>query len=62
MYVTTINEKRSHEFEREEGGVSGRLWRGEMEGGNDMICFNIKTKINDKKFKEECVYQHRMPC
>ena len=34
--AATINEKRGHEFEREQGRLYGRAWRGKREGGNDV--------------------------
>lgn len=34
LHVITIHVKRGHEFERVHGGVHGRVWRGEKEGGN----------------------------
>lgn len=39
MYVATSNDRRGHEFEREQGGLYGRLWRKEKEGGNHIIYF-----------------------
>lgn len=32
IHVTTINEDRDHEFEREQRGLYGRLWREGREG------------------------------
>ena len=37
MYVTTINEKRGHKFEREKGAVDERAQKEEREGGNNLI-------------------------
>lgn len=37
MYVMTINEKRGHEFGREQGGAYVRVWRKGREGRNDVI-------------------------
>lgn len=37
MYVTTVNEKRRCEFEKEQGGPCGRLWREDKEEINDVI-------------------------
>lgn len=37
MHVATINEKSSHEFEREQGTVYGRDRKEEREGRNDAI-------------------------
>lgn len=34
---TTINEKRGHEFAREQGEVYGRIWREEREGRMTVI-------------------------
>jgi hypothetical protein len=40
MYLEThppppsINEKRGHEFEREQGGLNGKVWREEREVPN----------------------------
>lgn len=36
-YITTINAKRGHEFEREQGRIYGKDWREERKGGNDVI-------------------------
>lgn len=36
VHITIINEKRGHGFEREGGGVYGRVW-GEERGGNYVI-------------------------
>lgn len=33
----TISEKRSQEFEGEQGGLYGKVWRGEKEGRNVLI-------------------------
>lgn len=41
MYVTTINEIRGHEFEREQERVHSKVWREEREGGNNVII-NLK--------------------
>lgn len=32
MFVTTINEKRGHEFKRKQGKVYGRIWKEERKG------------------------------
>lgn len=37
MYITTINEKRNHKFEREKGRIYGRFWRDEREGRSYVI-------------------------
>lgn len=37
MYITTMNKRRSHEFEKDQGEVHERFWRGRKEGGNDVI-------------------------
>lgn len=58
MHAITINEKRGHEFEREQEGIHGRTWWEEREGGNDVI-YGINQKIflksshQDEKFKQE---------
>jgi hypothetical protein len=41
----TINEKRVHVFERKQEEIYGRVWKEEMEGGNDIIM--ILLKINE---------------
>lgn len=40
MYVTTINEKGSHEFEREHEGLNGRISRNKREGENDVFIIS----------------------
>ena len=40
MDVTTINEKRSHEFKQEQGGVYGRVWGGKRREG--LYNYNLK--------------------
>ena len=35
--VIILNEHRSHKFEKEQGGVYGRIWGKEREGKNDML-------------------------
>lgn len=44
MYIILIDEKKSHEFEREQGGVYGKVWWEGGGGGNDLaiISKNIK--------------------
>lgn len=37
MYTTTMNEKRVHDFEKEQGRFYGRVWRREREGRNVFI-------------------------
>lgn len=37
--------KRSYEFERQQGGIYGRVWREESEGGSDVIIMQ-KNKGN----------------
>ncbi len=34
MHMTTINEKRGHEFEGTQGEIYRRIWREAWEGGN----------------------------
>lgn len=41
MYITTINEKGGHTFERKQGGVYEKVWR---KGGNDKIIYIIILK------------------
>lgn len=37
MYLTTNSEeKRGHELENVQGGVYGKVWKEEKEGGNDV--------------------------
>lgn len=45
LHAITINEKRSHGFERARRGVFGRVWRKGKEGRNDVI---IISKIKGK--------------
>lgn len=35
LYTITMN-KRDHGFEREQGGVDGRVWKDEREGRNNV--------------------------
>lgn len=42
-YVTTINERRRHEFEKEQGWLYRRVWREKREGRN--IINTSKKKI-----------------
>ena len=54
MHGTIIIGKRGHEFEREQGGYGGRVWRKEREGRN--VVFNLpsqKKKINHPKQKKK---------
>jgi hypothetical protein len=44
MYVTTSNEGRGDEFERDQGGLYGRLWRKEKERKNHIIYFQKSRK------------------
>jgi hypothetical protein len=37
FYLTTVNEKRGHEFERNQGRVDGCDYREERKGGNHVI-------------------------
>lgn len=37
MYARAVNEIRSHELEREQEGVYGKLWWEEMERRNNVI-------------------------
>lgn len=37
VYITTMNEKRSHKVDSEQGVVYGRVWRKKMEGRNIVI-------------------------
>jgi hypothetical protein len=39
-YITTINEKRSHEFEREQEGIYRRVWGEAMKRHNYIISKN----------------------
>lgn len=45
MHIRTINEKRAHEFERDQGEVYGRLWRKK---GRGKLCNFIISKMNLK--------------
>lgn len=45
MHATTVRENRGHEFERERGGVYGRVRREEIEGEDDLITIS-KNKRN----------------
>lgn len=36
-HITTSNEKRNHEFEREQGKHTWVGWEGRQRGGNDVI-------------------------
>lgn len=47
MHEVTINVKREHEFEREQGEIYGRLWRNKREWRNDVI---ITSKLKEKGF------------
>lgn len=47
MYVTTINAKGSHEFEREQGRLNGRVWRNEKEGENDAVIISKITSFKN---------------
>ena len=49
LHATTIKEKRGHEFEWQQGGVYGRVWTEEREGGNDVII----TSKNETKTKKK---------
>lgn len=47
MLITIINEKGSHEFERHQGRIYGRVCMEEMEVENDIIMTSKnKRKIN----------------
>jgi hypothetical protein len=37
MYVATTKEKRDHQFEREQKGLHGSLWKEKMKRGNDIV-------------------------
>lgn len=37
MHTMTFSGKRGHHSEGEWGGIHGRVWRQEMEGGNNVI-------------------------
>lgn len=45
-WKTIKKKKRGHEFERDEGGFYGSVWREERKGGNDIISYNIQNKRN----------------
>jgi hypothetical protein len=45
MHAITINKRRGHEFYGEQGGVFGRVYRGEREGRNAIIIYK-KIKNN----------------
>lgn len=36
-FACNNNEKRGNKFEREKGGLCGKVWREEREGGKDVI-------------------------
>ena len=42
--VTTIKVKRSHEFNREQGGTYWRVWRREQKRRNDVIRISKKSQ------------------
>jgi hypothetical protein len=46
MYVITINEKQGHEFEREQEGVYGNVWKEKRGGESDVSILTFQ------KFKE----------
>lgn len=45
MYVTAVNEKKGHEFEREQEGLNGHRgmgWFGGKKGKEEIILFQLK--------------------
>lgn len=42
IYITTIDNKRGHKFQREQGGLCGKAWSEKREWGNNVL-------INSKK-------------
>lgn len=49
MHVITINAKRGHKLEREQGGVCERLWKNEKEKSNnnksDRLILEFEVRI-----------------
>lgn len=61
MLITIIDEKGSHEFERQQGRIYGRAWMKEMEEENDVIMTSknkrkIKLKIKIIKNHDSVIY------
>lgn len=42
-FVTAINGKRYHEFEREKGPIYGKVWKEEREGENGIIILQSQN-------------------
>lgn len=51
MDAITINEERGHEVERKQGGVYGRAWREEREGGVYVITSKIREIKKGERHK-----------
>lgn len=47
IYITVINKKkRGHEFEKEQGKVSGRVWKEERKGNDIINQYNYIGQIS----------------
>lgn len=52
-YAIKISKKRDYEFEKEWGGVQGKIWKEERAGRN--VYYRLKNKIKRKKRRKLCI-------
>ena len=48
MYAIAFDLKRGNEFEKDQGGVNGNVWREEREGKTLQLKYSLKNNIINK--------------